>query len=105
MATISSGNDSGLSSLSACVDDTNSVGDGSDSDLDAVMLEASQRFEESVMVEEKHCDYADGGDSDLDALMLEASQQYEESIRPERNGVMIQILHWMLIAAIRALTL
>ena len=81
MATISSGNDSGLS----CVDDTNSVSDSGDSDLDAVMLEASQRFEESIMAEEKHCDYADGGDSDLDALMLEASQRYEESIRPEEK--------------------
>ena len=88
MATISSGNDSGLSSLSACIDDTSS---GGDSDLDALMLEASQRFEESaIMAEKRHCDCddvleADGGDPDLDVLMLEASQRYEESIRPEEK--------------------
>ena len=82
MATISSGNDSGLSSLSACVDDTNSVDDGSDSDLDAVMLEASQRF---VMAEEKHCDCADGGDSDLDALMLEVYSLQEDDVVFEEN--------------------
>ena len=102
MATISSGNNSGLSSLSACVDDTNSVGDGNDSDLDAVMLEASQWFKESILAEEKHCDYADGGDSDLDALLLSSTRSLLDQ---KRNGVMIQILHWMLIAAIWALTL